>query len=75
MITSATAAGGFEGNDLVEIKFPESESAVSFHLLQDAVVPRPAYLISTIPGESVDAEEPAVRLDGCERWETVHITV
>jgi Flavin reductase like domain len=38
----------FEANDLADIGFPESGAAVSFRLLQDAVVPRPVYLISTI---------------------------
>lgn len=48
MSTPATGAESFEANDLAEIKFPESGPAVSFRLLQDAVVPRPLYLISTI---------------------------
>jgi len=48
MSTPATAARSFEVKDLAEIKFPEAGAAVSFRLLQDAVVPRPVYLISTI---------------------------
>jgi len=48
MSTSAAGAGSFEGSDLAEIKFPESGPAVSFRLLQDAVVPRPVYLVSTV---------------------------
>jgi hypothetical protein len=48
MSTSATTAERFEAGDLAEIKFPESGPAISFRLLQDAVVPRPVYLISTI---------------------------
>jgi flavin reductase (DIM6/NTAB) family NADH-FMN oxidoreductase RutF len=43
----------FEANDLAEIGFPESGSAVSFRLLQDAVVPRPVYLVSTISKAAV----------------------
>ena len=37
----------FEPADLAEIRFPESGADVSFRLLQDAVVPRPVYLIGT----------------------------
>jgi flavin reductase (DIM6/NTAB) family NADH-FMN oxidoreductase RutF len=33
--------------DLAEIKFPDSGADVSFRLLQDGVVPRPVYLVST----------------------------
>ena len=38
----------FEAKDLADIGFPESGAAVSFRLLQDAVVSRPVYLVSTI---------------------------
>ena len=43
----------FGPNDLAEIGFPESGAAVSFRLLQDSVVPRPVYLVSTISGAGV----------------------
>jgi flavin reductase (DIM6/NTAB) family NADH-FMN oxidoreductase RutF len=48
MSTSPKEIGSFGLNDLAEIKFPESGADVSFRLLQDAVVPRPVYLISTV---------------------------
>jgi flavin reductase (DIM6/NTAB) family NADH-FMN oxidoreductase RutF len=58
MSTRATPARGFEVNELAEIKFPESGAAVSFRLLQDAVVPRPVYLISTISKTGVNNVAP-----------------
>ena len=58
MSTSAAAAGSLEVTDLAEIKFPESGPAVSFRLLQDAVVPRPVYLISTISTTGVNNVAP-----------------
>ena len=58
MSTSAAGAGSLEVNDLAEIKFPESGPAVSFRLLQDAVVPRPVYLISTISKTGVNNVAP-----------------
>lgn len=58
MSTSATTAWRFEAGDLAEIKFPESGPAVSFRLLQDAVVPRPVYLISTISKTGVNNVAP-----------------
>lgn len=58
MSTSAAGAGSFEVSDLTEIKFPESGPAVSFRLLQDAVVPRPVYLISTISKTGVNNVAP-----------------
>lgn len=51
-------AASFDLDDLAEIKFPESGADVSFRLLQDAVVPRPVYLISTTSTRSVDNVAP-----------------
>ena len=58
MTTPPRAARSFEANDLAEIKFPDSGAAVSFRLLQDAVVPRPVYLISTISKTGVNNVAP-----------------
>ena len=52
------AAARFGLNDLAEIKFPESGTQVSFRLLQDAVVPRPVYLISTVSSTAVNNVAP-----------------
>jgi flavin reductase (DIM6/NTAB) family NADH-FMN oxidoreductase RutF len=49
---------GFGPDDLVELKFPESGADVSFRLLQDAVVPRPVYLVSTISATAVNNVAP-----------------
>jgi flavin reductase (DIM6/NTAB) family NADH-FMN oxidoreductase RutF len=46
--SSSNAVGTFDLGDLAEIKFPDSGADVSFRLLQDAVVPRPVYLVSTV---------------------------
>ena len=51
-------ARSFESNDIAEIRFPESGTAVSFRLQQDAVVPRPVYLTSTISRTGVDNVAP-----------------
>jgi flavin reductase (DIM6/NTAB) family NADH-FMN oxidoreductase RutF len=48
----------FAPNDLAEIKFPDSGAAVSFRLLQDAVVPRPVYLLSTLSKDGVNNVAP-----------------
>ena len=53
-----STSGGVEVSDLAEIKFPASGPAVSFRLLQDAVVPRPVYLISTISNGGVNNVAP-----------------
>jgi flavin reductase (DIM6/NTAB) family NADH-FMN oxidoreductase RutF len=53
MDVSSNAVGSFGLNDLAEIPFPESGADVSFRLLQDAVVPRPVYLVSTISATAV----------------------
>ena len=53
MIRSSTTAASFGLNDLAEIVFPDSGANVSFRLLQDAVVPRPVYLISTSSSASI----------------------
>ena len=45
-------------DDLAEVKFPESGAAVSFRLLQDAVVPRPVYLASTVSETAVNNVAP-----------------
>jgi flavin reductase (DIM6/NTAB) family NADH-FMN oxidoreductase RutF len=52
------AAARFGINDLAEIKFPENGAQVSFRLLQDAVVPRPVYLISTVSSAAVNNVAP-----------------
>jgi flavin reductase (DIM6/NTAB) family NADH-FMN oxidoreductase RutF len=52
------AAEPLELEDLAEIRFPESGAHVSFRLLQDAVVPRPVYLISTISSVGVNNVAP-----------------
>ena len=49
---------GFDLNDLAEITFPDSGPAVSFRLLQDAVVPRPVYLVSTVSRAGVNNVAP-----------------
>ena len=54
MNISSNALGSFGLNDLAEITFPESGADVSFRLLQDAVVPRPVYLVSTISATAVN---------------------
>src|SRR5262245_16646129 len=48
----------FEPNDLAEINFPASGADVSFRLLQDSVVPRPVYLISTVSATAVNNVAP-----------------
>ena len=53
MINSAKTTVTFGLDDLAEITFPDSGAEVSFRLLQDAVVPRPVYLISTTSGAGV----------------------
>lgn len=58
MSTSATGAAGLGYSDLAEIRFPDSGAAVSFRLMQDAVVPRPVYLISTISPTGVNNVAP-----------------
>ena len=58
MSTRSKAARSFESNDLADIRFPESGAAVSFRLLQDAVVPRPVDLISTISKSGVNNVAP-----------------
>jgi flavin reductase (DIM6/NTAB) family NADH-FMN oxidoreductase RutF len=48
----------FDSNDLAELRFPESGAAVSFRLLQDSVVPRPVYLVSTLSPKGVNNVAP-----------------
>jgi flavin reductase (DIM6/NTAB) family NADH-FMN oxidoreductase RutF len=50
--------GSYGLDDLAEIGFPESGPGVSFRLLQDAVVPRPVYLISTVSSQAVNNVAP-----------------
>ena len=45
-------------DDLAEIRFPESGPSVSFRLLQDGVVPRPVYLVSTVSSRAVNNVAP-----------------
>jgi len=45
-------------DDLAEIRFPESGPGVSFRLLQDGVVPRPVYLVSTVSSRAVNNVAP-----------------
>ena len=58
MSTSLNAVGNFGLSDLAEIKFPESGADVSVRLLQDAVVPRPVYLVSTVSETAVNNVAP-----------------
>jgi flavin reductase (DIM6/NTAB) family NADH-FMN oxidoreductase RutF len=58
MSTSSLEVASFGFNDLAEIKFPESSADVSFRLLQDAVVPRPVYLVSTVSEAAVNNVAP-----------------
>jgi flavin reductase (DIM6/NTAB) family NADH-FMN oxidoreductase RutF len=58
MSTSSNAVESFGLDDLAEITFPESGADVSFRLLQDAVVPRPVYLVSTISETRVNNVAP-----------------
>jgi flavin reductase (DIM6/NTAB) family NADH-FMN oxidoreductase RutF len=53
MSTFTTNGETFELDDLAEVNFPDSGAKVSFRLLQDAVVPRPVYLISTVSPSGV----------------------
>src|SRR5689334_10086308 len=46
-MTKSSTAVSFALDDLAEITFPDNGANVSFRLLQDAVVPRPVYLVST----------------------------
>jgi flavin reductase (DIM6/NTAB) family NADH-FMN oxidoreductase RutF len=48
----------FGQDDLAEIRFPESGASVSFRLLQDLVVPRPVFLLSTISETGVNNVAP-----------------
>jgi flavin reductase (DIM6/NTAB) family NADH-FMN oxidoreductase RutF len=48
----------FAPNDLAEIRFPDSGAVVSFRLLQDGVVPRPVYLLSTVSKDGVNNVAP-----------------
>jgi len=57
-VSKPATVGSFEINDLAEITFPESDAAVSFRLLQDAVVPRPVYLISRLSKTGVNNVAP-----------------
>jgi flavin reductase (DIM6/NTAB) family NADH-FMN oxidoreductase RutF len=50
--------GSYGLDDLAEIRFPESGPSVSFRLLQDGVVPRPVYLISTVSSRGVNNVAP-----------------
>lgn len=58
MIVTSNTPLSFGLNDLAELRFPESGAGVSFRLLQDSVVPRPVYLISTISSEGVNNVAP-----------------
>jgi flavin reductase (DIM6/NTAB) family NADH-FMN oxidoreductase RutF len=58
MSTSSNAAEAFEANDLAEIRFPESGADVSFRFLQDVVVPRPVFLVSTVSEAAVNNVAP-----------------
>ena len=58
MTTSPTAPRSFSPDDLAEIKFPESGADVSFRLLQDVVVPRPVFLVSTVSANAVNNVAP-----------------
>jgi len=53
MTTSPKTARSFSPDDLAEIKFPESGADVSFRLLQDVVVPRPVFLVSTVSDKAI----------------------
>jgi flavin reductase (DIM6/NTAB) family NADH-FMN oxidoreductase RutF len=48
----------FDPNDLAELRFPECGADVSFRLLQDSVVPRPVYLISTVSPNGINNVAP-----------------
>ena len=48
----------FEPDALAEITFPDSGATVSFRLLQDAVVPRPVFLVSTVSNIGVSNVAP-----------------
>ncbi len=58
MSAPANTIRSFGLNDLAEIKFPESGAEVSFRLLQDAVVPRPVFLVSTVSETAVNNVAP-----------------
>jgi flavin reductase (DIM6/NTAB) family NADH-FMN oxidoreductase RutF len=45
-------------NQLAELRFPDVGAKVAFRLLQDAVVPRPVYLISTVSRTAVNNVAP-----------------
>ena len=58
MTDTTNSVRRFELDDLAEITFPDSGAAVSFRLLQDAVVPRPVYLVSTVSKAGVNNVAP-----------------
>jgi flavin reductase (DIM6/NTAB) family NADH-FMN oxidoreductase RutF len=58
MSQSRTQVSTFAPDDLAEIRFPESGADVSFRLLQDSVVPRPVYLLSTVSAAGVNNVAP-----------------
>lgn len=48
MSESVKTAPSFELDDLAEISFPSCGADVAFRLLEDAFVPRPVFLVSTV---------------------------
>jgi hypothetical protein len=65
------AAPTFGPNDLAELSFPNSGAGVSFRLLQDLVVPRPVFLLSTVSRgqiEHLKVDYRDVILAGEYRW-------
>jgi flavin reductase (DIM6/NTAB) family NADH-FMN oxidoreductase RutF len=58
MDSSMKRTSTLDPNQLAELKFPDVGANVAFRLLQDAVVPRPVYLISTVSRTSVNNVAP-----------------